>query len=73
MIVVNKAYFVTHWGQLASIEEPAFRKEFLKLENLYSLIGLSVLLFAYLATLNLKILEDVIRFLVFRDYNTKII
>ena len=58
---------------MASVEELVFCKEFLKLENLCSLIRLSVLLFAYLATLNLKILEDVIRFLVFRDYNTKII
>ena len=73
MIIINKAYFVTYWGQLASIEELVFCKEFLKLENLYSLIGLSVLLFIYLATLNLKTLEDVMRFLVLRDYNTEII
>ena len=58
---------------MASIEELVFRKEFLKLENLHSLIGLSVLLFTYLATLNLKILKDVIKSLVFRDYNTEII
>ena len=58
---------------MASKKELAFRKEFLKLENLRSFIGLSVPLFIYLATLNLKTLEDVIRFLVLRDYNTKII
>ena len=58
---------------MASIKELVFYKEFLKLKNLCSLVGLSVLLFAYLATLNLKILEDIIRSLVFKDYNTKII
>ena len=58
---------------MASVKELAFREEFLKLENLYSLIRLSVLLFAYSATLNPKTLEDVIRSLVFRDYNTEII
>src|SRR6266702_2351029 len=73
IIIINKAYFITHWGQLASVEELAFHKKFLKLENLYSLIGLSVPLFAYLVTLNLKTLEDIIRSLVLRDYNTKII
>ena len=58
---------------MASVKELVFRKEFLKLENLYSLIRLFILLFACLATLNLKTLEDVMRFLVFKDYNTKII
>ena len=58
---------------MASIKELAFRKEFLKLENLYSFIRLSIPLFAYLATLNPKTLEDIIRSLVLRDYNTKII
>ena len=73
MIVVNKAHLVTYWGQSASAEEPAFREEFSKLENLRSLVGLSVPLFTYLATLNLKTLEDIMRFLVLRDYNTEII
>ena len=58
---------------MASGEELVFRKEFLKLENLYSLIGLSVPVFAYLVTLNLKILKHIIRSLVLIDYNTKII
>ena len=58
---------------MASIKELAFCEEFLKLENLYSLIRLSVLLFIYLVTLNSKTLEDVMRSLVLRDYNTKII
>ena len=58
---------------MASVKELIFRKEFLKLENLRSLIRLSVLLFIYLVTLNLKTLEDVIRSLVLRDYNTEII
>ena len=58
---------------MASVEELVFHKKFLKLENLYSLIRLSVPLFAYLATLNLKILEDIIKSLVLRDYNTEII
>ena len=58
---------------MASVKELAFRKKFLKLENLYSLIRLSVPLFTYLATLNPKILEDIIRSLVLRDYNTEII
>ena len=73
IIVINKAYLITYWGQSANIEEPVFREEFLKLENLRSLIRLSVPLFTYLVTLNLKTLEDVIRSLVLRDYNTKII
>ena len=73
MIVVNKAYFITYQGQLANREELVFHEEFLKLENLYSLIGLSVPLFAYLATLNPETLKDVIRSLVLKDYNTKII
>ena len=73
IIIVNKTYLIIYWGQLASIEEPAFCKEFLKLENLYSLIRLSILLFTYLATLNPKILKDIIRSLVLKDYNTKII
>ena len=58
---------------MANIKELAFRKEFLKLENLYSLIRLSILLFTYLVTLNLKTLKDIIRFLILRDYNIKII
>ena len=58
---------------MASVKELVFREEFLKLENLYSLIGLFIPLFTYLATLNPKTLEDVMRFLVLRDYNTKII
>ena len=58
---------------MASIEELVFCEEFLKLKNLYSFIGLSVPLFTYLATLNLKTLEDIIRSLVLRDYNTEII
>ena len=58
---------------MASIEELAFCEKFLKLENLRSFIRLSVMLFAYLASLNPKILEDVMRSLVLRDYNTKII
>ena len=73
IIIVNKAYFITYWGQLANREELAFREKFLKLENLYSLIRLSVPLFAYLTTLNLETLKDVIRSLVLKDYNTKII
>ena len=73
MIVVNKAYFITYQGQLASIKKLVFYKEFLKLKNLYSLIGLSVSLFIYLATLNPKTLEDIIRFLILKDYNTEII
>ena len=73
IIIINKTHLVTYQGQLASIEELVFRKKFLKLENLYSLIRLSVLLFTYLATLNLKTLEDIIRSLIFRDYNIKII
>ena len=58
---------------MASVEELVFHKKFLKLENLYSLIRLSVLLFAYLATLNPKTLEDIMRSLVLKDYNTEII
>ena len=58
---------------MASIKELVFYKEFLKLENLHSLIRLSIPLFAYLATLNPKTLEDVMRSLILRDYNTKII
>ena len=58
---------------MASVEELAFREEFLKLENLCSFIGLFILLFIYLATLNPKTLEDVMRSLVLRDYNTEII
>ena len=50
-----------------------FRKEFSKLENLRSLVGLSVPLFACSATLNPKTLEDVMRSLVLRDHNTEII
>ena len=73
IIIVNKAYLITYQGQLASVKELVFCKEFLKLKNLYSFIRLSVPLFTYSATLNLKILEDIIKSLVFRDYNTKII
>ena len=73
MIIINKAHLITYQGQLANVKELVFYKEFLKLKNLHSLIGLSILLFTYLATLNSKTLEDVIRSLVFRDYNTKII
>ena len=58
---------------MASVKELVFRKKFLKLENLHSLIRLSVLLFVYLATLNPKTLEDIMRSLVLRDYNTEII
>ena|SRR6266568_2329240 len=73
MIVINKTYFIIYWGQSASIKEPVFCEEFLKLKNLYSFIGLSVLLFAYLIIFNLKTLENIMRSLVFRDYNIKII
>ena len=73
IIIVDKTHLVTYWGQLASIEELVFHKEFLKLKNLRSLVGLSILLFTYLATLNLKTLKDVMRSLVLRDYNTEII
>ena len=58
---------------MASVKELAFCKEFLKLKNLHSLIRLSILLFTYLATLNPKTLEDIIRSLVLKDYNTEII
>ena len=73
MIIINKVYFVIYWGQSASVKELVFCEEFLKLENLHSLIGLSIPLFAYLVTLNLKTLENVMRSLVLRDHNTKII
>ena len=73
MIIVNKAYLITYWGQSANREKLVFYKKFLKLKNLYSLIRLSIPLFTYSATLNLEILKDIIRFLVFKDYNTKII
>ena len=73
IIIINKAYFVIHWGQLASIKELVFCEEFLKLENLRSLIRLSIPLFAYLITLNPKTLKNIIKSLVFRDHNTKII
>src|SRR6266567_5501604 len=73
IIIINKAYLITHWGQLASAEELIFREEFLKLKNLHSLIRLSVPLFTYSATFNLKTLKDIIRSLVLRDHNTKII
>ena len=58
---------------MASIKELVFCKKFLKLKNLHSLIGLSVPLFTYLATLNPKTLKDIIKSLVLRDYNTEII
>ena len=58
---------------MASVKELVFCEEFLKLENLRSLIRLSVSLFTYSATLNPKTLEDIMRSLVFRDYNTEII
>ena len=58
---------------MASVEDLVFCKEFLKLKNLYSLIRLSIPLFAYSATLNLKILKDIIRSLVLKNYNTEII
>ena len=73
MIVVDEAHLVTHWGQLANGEEPAFREEFSKLENLRSLVGLSVPLFAYSATLDPETLKDVMRSLVLKDHNTKIV
>ena len=73
IIIIDEAHLVTYQGQSASVEELVFREEFLKLENLRSLIGLSVLLFAYLVTFNPKILKDIIRYLVLRDYNTEII
>ena len=73
IIIINKTHLIIYWGQLTNKEELAFRKEFSKLENLYSLIRLSIPLFTYLATLNPKILKDIIRFLVLKDYNTKII
>ena len=58
---------------MASVKELVFCEEFLKLENLRSLIRLSVSLFTYSATFNPKTLEDIMRSLVFRDYNTEII
>ena len=73
IIIINKAYLITYQGQLASVKELAFREKFLKLENLYGLIRLSIPLFTYSATLNPKTLEDIMRSLVLRDYNTKII
>ena len=73
MIVVDEAHLVTHWGQSANGEEPAFREEFSKLENLRSLVGLSVPLFACSATLDPKTLKDVMRSLVLEDHNTEII
>ena len=73
IIIVNKAHLITYWGQLANKEELVFYKKFLKLKNLRSFIRLSVPLFAYLAILNLKTLKDIIRSLIFKNYNTKII
>ena len=48
MIVIDKAYLVIYWGQSASVEELVFCEEFLKLENLRSLVGLFILLFTCL-------------------------